>query len=211
MAWQRIALVMVTVFSVAFGATRARAGEGGGGPGGPPRLVQGPGAGPQVRRPAVTAGRLGDSVPAVREEMRRYRQALRKIAIAHMALAREIDRALRQFRDLGAENEELEAAAKEFAPQARELAEKQAAALTTHYENLAKIYKPDDEAKRKELIRLLAEEIVKRMAARPQPRPQRPPWAQPGGPRFPGRPGEGPPGGPPRRPDDAGRERPGNF
>jgi len=136
---------------------------------------------------------------------------MREIFIAHMGLVREIDRALRQLREDGADEAELEEATKKFAPQARELAEKHAAALASHYENLAKTYKPHDEAKRKELIEQLAEDVVRRMATRPQLGPQRAGWGPPGGRRGPRGRGEGPPGGPRRRPDEGGRGGRENF
>jgi len=130
------------------------------GPGPDIRRAGGPGGLPGLQ----PGGQPGDSLPAVREEMQRYRQALREVFAGSMALAREIDSAFRQLREKGAEEAELQAAAKAFVPQARELAQKQAAVLATHYENLARIFKSADEAARKQLVDSLAEEMLNRMS-----------------------------------------------
>ncbi len=140
---------------------------------------------------------LAEAVPAVREEVLRHRTALVEILKAHLSLANELDDALRALREAGAENVALEEAAKKFAPQAAEIAAKRAAAMATHYTNLGKLLTealdPKDPAKRKEVVNLLAEAMLKRMATQ--------------APDFPGRMGGGRFGG--MMPGPGGRgERP---
>jgi len=139
-----------------------------------------------TRQARDTAAELGKAIPAVREELDRHRQAMMDVLIAHLGLVNEIDKALRELREAGAQEAELEGAAKKLAPQANELAAKRVAALATHYANLAKILNPADEAKRKEVVKQLAEGIIKRMATEPEER-ARPAFGFPGGMRrFPG-------------------------
>jgi len=213
MGSRRFAWMIVGGLAAALGTALAgvREGEGVRQPT-PPAPARDPGVGPDGRKPGgpggPPAGQPGDSLPAVREEMQRYRQALRDILAGNLALAREADNAFRQLREKGAEEAELQAAAKALAPQARELAEKHAAALATHYENLAKIFKPIDEAARKRLVDSLAEEILNRMSsasAFPLVPPGRfeggrPPDVGPARDR-----GEGPPSRTPGRVEEGGR------
>lgn len=177
MAWQRTMRATLAGLAMVMGACL-------GGASAAERTAPPPGlrGGPELRRPvAPPTGQPGESLPAVREEMQRYRQALKDVFAASLSLAREADNALRQLRENGADEAELQAAAKALAPQARELAEKQAAALATHYENLAKIFKPADEAARKQLLDALAEETLRRISS-----------AAPFPPFLPGRPEIGP-------------------
>jgi len=201
MRLQRKVVVMVCGLVVALGAGLARAQEGGPGREGPRRRRPSREDAPQVRRGGGPGGLFGSGVKAVREEMERHRKAMRDVFVGNMTLAREIGRALMELKKEGADEAELKDAAKQFAPQAKELAEKLADEFATHHKRLAEIYKPDDEAKRKELIEQLAEDIVERMVGRIGRRPPRA-----------GGPGEGPPGGPRfrRRPRPQG-EPPENF
>jgi len=163
----------------------------------------------QAPRQALdTVAQLGEAIPAVREELARHRKAMTDVLAAHLTLANEIDKALRELREAGAEEAELEAAATKFAPQAGELAAQRAAELATHYANLAKILNPEDEAKRKEVVKQLAEGLIRRMAAEPEP-PEPPAFGPPGGimRRFPGGFGPGGRDRDDRGPGDRGGER----
>ncbi|MFW6161787.1 MAG: hypothetical protein ACODAJ_03405 [Planctomycetota bacterium] len=109
-------------------------------------------------------GELLADIPAVQEELTRHREALMGVLQAHLSLAGEMDAALRELRQAGADEAEREEAAKVFEPQAKALAAKRAAALATHYANLAKILNPEDKAQREEVHGQLAEAILQRMA-----------------------------------------------
>ena len=60
-----------------------------------------------TRRATDTVSQLGEAIPAVREELARHRQAMMDVLKAHLSLANEIDRALRELREAGADEEEL--------------------------------------------------------------------------------------------------------
>jgi len=195
----KVRSVVVGVLALALvGAwAQAQENEGRPGPGGQPR--PGPEGRPGVR-PAPPGGpgaMLGMDIPAVREEMKRHVEEMRNIQTANRDIEQAVINEVRPLREKGAKPEEIQEATKKFAPQAEAAAKKVAAELATHYENLAKIFKE----KQDEVVKQLAESLVRRIATR---EPRR--GAGPGGP--------GPEGGdrPPRpRPDDRGGAAPGNF
>ena len=133
---------------------------------------------PAPQEATDTLSQLGEAIPAVREELERHRKAMVEIYKGHLSLANEIDAALRELRAAGGKDDELTDVARALAPQANKLAAQRAAELATHYANLAKILKPEDEAKRKEVAAQLAEGLIKRMATA-KGEPEAPP-----GPRF---------------------------
>ena len=107
----------------------------------------------------------------------------------NMELARQIGRELMELKRNGATDEELKAAARQRAPQARAVAEKIAAEHATHHRNLARIFSPEGEA-RKRLIDQLALDTVMRILGRVTHMPERPADGRP-----PLRRREGPPAG----------------
>jgi len=156
----------------------ARGQEGEGEPGGAPRPRPTPEGRPGLRRPPVQRGPLGADIPAVREEMQRHMEATRQLMEGQRDLARQIMEKLRPLRQQGADPAALKEAVKEFIPQAEEVAKKLADLLTTHHENLAKIYKDN----REEVVKGLARDILERIALRDPRQGPRPGGDGPRGP-----------------------------
>jgi len=134
---------------------------------------------------------IGSDIPAVREEMQRHMEELRTLLMGQRDLVEKVAAEVRPLREKGATAEEIQEAAKKFAPQAEALAGQVVDALAKHHENMAKIFKDN----RAEVVKQMAESIVKRMALRDAQRPapggeggQRPNRPRPGGERGQGAP-----------------------
>ena len=203
-----VGVLFAALLASGMGSAWAEEGEGGPGDAGPRRLRrparpgQEPGLRPRREGRRGPRGPLGVELPALKEEMERHREALRGILSGQRQVGETLREQLRKLVQEGAEREEIKALIKEKgAEKAKEIGAKLAVELATHHQNLAKLY----EEKKDEIAALIADGIIKRVAAMATARRGRRPGrlGPPGG-------GPGEEGGP-RRPRREPPDAPDNF
>lgn len=210
MTLSKAAIAAVVGVAALFALRAAWGGEEGppvGGLRGRQRRAEGAGPrGPERPGPGRRPGLMGlpfAQVPAVRQELERHTETLRKIMEGQREALRGLADEMRQLRQQGATPQEIREAVKKHGPQALELAGKLADEFATHYANMAKIITDNREAVVNAVAQGVRERIQQRRRGGPGQRGEGPPGRGPrgGGPR-----GRGPrPGGP------GGGEAPENF
>jgi ClpP class serine protease len=105
----------------------------------------------------------GMDIPLVRDEMQRHLEALRNLMMGQRDLAQQVAAEGKALREKNTAEAEIDKALDEkFGKQGQAIATQLADELVRHFEALTKVYKEN----REELIKQLAQSVLRRMANR---------------------------------------------